>query len=1087
MSDNGIEGNFEDSLSSYLERVRRANSEASRGHQFLNFIQDTFSTLDSDQAHRMLPYLEEHVKIKKATVAISGRIDARLGNVLVEFKVDLDSDLSDAKQQLRQYITAIWQEQGREQSYYLVASDGVTCHVYIPELGEDDNLEMENVGLRQVDEINLGDDDPDEVFTKLDRYLLFSEDLLPTAENIVMDFGPTSPICREGLELLSEEWESIESEDVEILFDEWQRYLAIVHGSSDHSEALFIRHTYLSILAKLMAYVQYSGGVLPDDDEISDVLTGEVFEQLGIQNFIEEDFFSWVSRDAAEGADQRIAEHVLSRLRDYNLTVIEEDVLKALYQDLVTQEERHSLGEYYTPDWLAEAMVIQELDDDPELSVLDPTCGSGTFLFSAIKYKREHSDLEGEELLNHIFSNVVGIDIHPLAVIISRVNFLLALGDLLREERTGSVSVPIYLSNTIMPPEHERTPGAVDVYTFESDEGVFEIPVSITEAKEGQGGGEALNELLDSVKDYLDSNDDISENSLHTYLERQVGEPYENFAEDERDVIYRNIVKRIADLRDRGRDTIWTFILKNVYKPIYFEDRKFDRIVGNPPWLSYRYIEREGYKDHVKEQVIEEYGLLDSSETQNLTHMELASLVLAYSLDQYLKPGGRISFVMPRGIYSGTHHKNLRSFDFKGEGHWTYLWDLEYVEPLFNNLSCVISAEKQEGESYPLDGREYSGTLPEANASLDTAQERLDIEETTYYNNEFSESSVIMDRELDPDVIKSASPYKERIENGCNVYPRSMWFVDFDDPPALGINPQEPLVHSSARAQDLAGDRWEDVYIEGQIENQFLWRVITGSQLAYFGTLDLPTAVVPVEISGNSYYLHDEESARQSGYQHLADWISEADRQFEQYKPDDRSQDVLEWLNWQQKLTDKQDPNAEYRVLQNSSGDYVCGAVVETSEITDIGINGTTIELARNSNNDIPPIIDHKCYHYETDNRREAYYLSGFLNSPAIRDLIYDMINRGKFAGRDIHKRVWEVYIPEFDPDDPLHQEICDKTLEATEQAEELIPELAEEYSLGWVRRKQRQEMEPIRAELSELCVQALEEHNPKQTSLSDH
>lgn len=86
MSDNNPEADFESSLSSYLERVRRANSEASRGHQFLNFIQDTFNTIDSDQAHRMLPYLEEHVQIKKATVAISGRIDARLGNVLVEFK-----------------------------------------------------------------------------------------------------------------------------------------------------------------------------------------------------------------------------------------------------------------------------------------------------------------------------------------------------------------------------------------------------------------------------------------------------------------------------------------------------------------------------------------------------------------------------------------------------------------------------------------------------------------------------------------------------------------------------------------------------------------------------------------------------------------------------------------------------------------------------------------------------------------------------------------------------------------------------------------------------------------------------------------
>ena len=1082
MSDEVLDADFEESLNGYLERARRANSEASRGHQFLNFIQSTFSTLDSDQAHRMMPLLEEYVSIKKATVAISGRIDARLGNVLVEFKVDTE-DFPGAKEQLKKYITAIWTEQGRDQSYYLVASNGVTCEVYIPELEESEEVAIENINLRQVDEILLDSDDSDEVFTKLDRYLLFSEDLLPTAENIVLDFGPASPICREGLELLEDEWESIETDNVEILYDEWERYLEIVHGSGNHSRELFIRHTYLSVLAKLMAYVQYSGGILPDEDEVSDVITGEVFERLGIQNFIEEGFFSWVSRDGANGADQRIAEHILARLRDYDLSKIEEDVLKALYQDLVTPGERHDLGEYYTPDWLAEEIVEEELDDNPEASVLDPTCGSGTFLFSAIRYKIENVDKEGEDLLKHLFKSVVGIDIHPLAITISRVNFLLAVGDLLQDERSGTVSVPVYLSNTIMPPEHELTTAAVDVYRFESDEGTFEIPVSVTEDEK------VLNELLDSVKDYLDSNDSVDEEGLHAYLERQVGEEYEALNDGEREVIYLNIAEQISDLQDRGRDTIWTFILKNVYKPIYFEERKFERIVGNPPWLSYRYINREEYKNHVKNLVTEEYGLLNSGETQNITHMELASLVLAYSFDHYLKDDGRLSFVMPRGIYSGTHHKQLRAFDFDfdGDGHWDYLWDLEYVTPLFNNLSCVLAAEKTEGDSYPLEGREYKGSLPEVNSSLDTAQENLEVEETTYYLNEFSESSVIMGRELDPDIIKSASPYKDRIQNGCNVYPRSLWFVDFEVHPTLGINAEEPLVHSSSRAKDRAGDPWDKIDIERQIESQFVWNVVTGSELAYFGTLEFPTAVLPIEISGNSYHLHDEESARRNGYQQLAEWISEADELFEEHKPEDRAQDVLEWLNWQQKLTDKQDPNAEYRVLQNSSGDYVCGAVVETSEVSEIEVNDTRIESQRNNNDDVPLIVDHKCYHYETDSRNEAYYLCGFLNAPAIRDLIYDMINRGQFAGRDIHKRVWEVYIPEYDPEDPLHREIRDTALEATEQAKGLIPELAEEYSLGWVRRKQRQKMEPIRSELSELCVEALEEVNPKQTSLGDH
>lgn len=342
---------FAEALQSYLDRVRQANSEAALGHHFLTFVQDTFSTLDCDQAHRVLPFLEEFVQIEEATVAFQGRIDARLGNVIIEFKTDLDSYLGDAQDQLRDYITAIWNEQGQDKKYYLVASDGTTCIVYLAELPDGESLDPDNVVLNEVDTIDLADGDPDSVFTKLDQYLLFSDDILPTAENIVTDFGPDSPVCREGMDILREEWNGIGEDGVEVLFDEWQRYLEIVHGESDHSEELFLRHTYLSVLAKLMAYVQYSGGTLPNEDEISDVITGRTFAQWGIKNFIEEDFFSWISRSQAANVDRRITQHVLARLRDYDLSAIEEDVLKALYQNLVTAGERHNLGEYYTPDW----------------------------------------------------------------------------------------------------------------------------------------------------------------------------------------------------------------------------------------------------------------------------------------------------------------------------------------------------------------------------------------------------------------------------------------------------------------------------------------------------------------------------------------------------------------------------------------------------------------------------------------------------------------------------------------------------------------------------------------------------------------
>ena len=59
--------------------------------------------------------------------------------------------------------------------------------------------------------------------------------------------------------------------------------------------------------------------------------------------------------------------------------------MKVLYESVISANERHRLGEYYTPDWLAEEIVSQVVTDPLAQRVLDPGCGSGTFLFHAVR------------------------------------------------------------------------------------------------------------------------------------------------------------------------------------------------------------------------------------------------------------------------------------------------------------------------------------------------------------------------------------------------------------------------------------------------------------------------------------------------------------------------------------------------------------------------------------------------------------------------------------------------------------------------------------------------------------------------------
>jgi len=128
------------------------------------------------------------------------------------------------------------------------------------------------------------------------------------------------------------------------------------------------------------------------------------------------------------------------------------DTLKDLYQEAIPRRTRHALGEYYTPDWLAEH-VLDELGYRDE-RLLDPSCGSGTFLVAAINRVRKCNEgLPPAELLHRIQSNVVGFDVNPLAVFTARANYRLAIRDLL--PAAGEVIVPVELRDSILDPAIE--------------------------------------------------------------------------------------------------------------------------------------------------------------------------------------------------------------------------------------------------------------------------------------------------------------------------------------------------------------------------------------------------------------------------------------------------------------------------------------------------------------------------------------------------------------------------------------------------------------------------------------------------------
>lgn len=99
---------------------------------------------------------------------------------------------------------------------------------------------------------------------------------------------------------------------------------------------------------------------------LEDLESGGVFRRLlNITNFIEGGYFSWYLEELDEKLAEVVAE-IAKRLADYEpaTPVLEpeyaRDLLKRLYQNLVPKKIRHDLGEYYTPNWLAE-LVLNEV------------------------------------------------------------------------------------------------------------------------------------------------------------------------------------------------------------------------------------------------------------------------------------------------------------------------------------------------------------------------------------------------------------------------------------------------------------------------------------------------------------------------------------------------------------------------------------------------------------------------------------------------------------------------------------------------------------------------------------------------------
>jgi len=181
------------------------------------------------------------------------------------------------------------------------------------------------------------------------------------------------------------------------------------------SDWLFIRHTYITSLIATIIQQQLLGDVSRHAYERpDDLLKGRILaEQSDLHGIIDADLFTWPT----EIGESAYLVETARQVERFNWADQPREVAPTLYQNVITQEERKRLGEYYTPRWLAQEITETVVDDPLNQRVIDASCGSGTFIETAVeRILEEASGLSPTETLRVLQENVAGIEVNTLCV-----------------------------------------------------------------------------------------------------------------------------------------------------------------------------------------------------------------------------------------------------------------------------------------------------------------------------------------------------------------------------------------------------------------------------------------------------------------------------------------------------------------------------------------------------------------------------------------------------------------------------------------------------------------------------------------------
>ncbi len=623
-----------------------------------------------------------------------GRLDAVVNNIIIEYKhhkkLVSQKQIESAFEQVQDYLTALNTNEGIK--YDAILTDGL--HIaYFQFIGDT---------VRYSSLRNISADDIDRII----KAILNNQTKKFDASNIVKDFSisPNSDSSSKKIAtiLYNQLCEHI-TEKSNMLYSEWKELMHLSvddNGKSNDIEkrrkdlsnifnhsindtdleykALFSLQTTYAIIVKLIACkVVDKLNFNEDTHEYHDLSRldfektqrffqvmedGYSYTNMGIRNFLEGDFFSWYADSGQWSADfWKAIKSIIISIDEYssfslNVKYNPEDIFKDLYMSIIPQSVRHSMGEYFTPEWLADRVISESLRSisKPNWCAIDPCCGSGIFIITLIKKVvgdvciNDMSPTEKEQLLQSVLERVHGIDINPLSVLSARVSYYIAIHQF---GEVKDVEIPIYLGDSAIVPISKNIEG-IECYSYSVNNnryGSLNVVLPKTFVNKPDFGKimSGLQALVKAESAEILFNkiiDDFSENEK---------------ASAELMSLIKKLSEDLVRLHKNKWDGIWIRITTNFM--LIARLKKHDLIVGNPPWVKWEHLPA-AYTRKIKQFCDIRHIFCNDGGMYGGAQLNICALISNVAATNWLEEKGILAFLMPDSLMSQNSYEEFRNF-----------------------------------------------------------------------------------------------------------------------------------------------------------------------------------------------------------------------------------------------------------------------------------------------------------------------------------------------------------------------------------------------------------------------------------------